>query len=204
METLEKIFGGVEKVKVMRLFLFNPQVPFDIDEIAKRTKIQNIRARKEVKNLEKICLVKKKIFTKEIQRKRKNTLIKRKTVGWILNEKFTFLHSLQNFLINITSSQHKEIVNKIKKVGSIKLLVLSGVFIQELDSRIDILIVGDKIRKSAILSVISDIESEVGREIRYSFFETTDFLYRLGVCDKLVRDILDYPHQKVINKIDLL
>ncbi|MCC2630730.1 MAG: hypothetical protein K0S38_539, partial [Candidatus Paceibacter sp.] len=32
-ETLEKIFGSAAKVKIMRLFLFNPVTVFDMDEI---------------------------------------------------------------------------------------------------------------------------------------------------------------------------
>lgn len=203
MDTLVKIFGGVEKVKVMRLFLFNPQTSFSIDEISKKAKINSARARREVKNLEKSGLIKTKTFTKEVLNGKNKKPSRIKKNGWILNEKFTFLKALQNFLINITSSQHKEMVRKVKRVGNVRLLILSGVFIQEWDSRVDMLIVGDKIRNSTVLSVISDIESEVGKELKYSVFETSDFLYRLGVCDKLVRDVLDYPHQKLINKIDI-
>src|SRR3989344_3117654 len=202
METLEKIFGGVDKVKTMRLFLFNPQTSFDISDIAHRTKITNARARTETKNLEKIGLIKRRIISKGVSGLKKRTGAKKKVQGWILDEKFTFLNSLQNFLINITSAQYQEIVEKLKKVGSVKLIILSGVFIQDNESRVDILIVGDKIKKGTLLHVISDIESHVGKEIKYTSFETPDFLYRLGICDKLVRDILYYPHKKVLNKLE--
>ena len=203
METLEKIFGGADKVKTMRLFLFNPQTSFDISDIARRTKITNTRARTETKNLERIGLIKKRIVSKGISDLKKRTRTKKKVQGWVLDEKFSFLHSLQDFLINITSAQYQEIVEKIKKVGLVKLVILSGVFIQDNESRVDILIVGDKIKKSTVANVVSDIESKVGKEIKYACFETSDFLYRLGMCDKLIRDILDYPHKKLINKLEI-
>jgi len=202
METLEKIFGSKAKVRIMRLFLFNPQKAFDIDDVAERSKTKKTQARKEINNLIKIGLVKQRSFTKEFTNSRQ---IKKKRVsGWVLEENFPFLSPLQNFLIHIPDSQNKEILEKIKKVGSIKLVIISGIFIQDWDSRIDILIVGDKIKKSHIQSTMSEIESEIGKELKYTFFETPDFLYRLGVCDKLIRDILDYPHKKMINKLEIL
>ena len=48
------------------------------------------------------------------------------------------------------------------------------------------------------------LESEIGKELRYSYFTTDDFNYRNGMCDKLTRDILDYPHKKLVNKLGIL
>ncbi|MCR4311355.1 MAG: hypothetical protein NUV54_02190, partial [Candidatus Taylorbacteria bacterium] len=77
-----------------------------------------------------------------------------------------------------------------------------GVFIQDTDSRIDLLIVGDLLRTPALETVIRNIEAEIGKELRYAVFETADFEYRFGMYDKLVRDILDYPHRKVLNRLN--
>jgi len=46
-------------------------------------------------------------------------------------------------------------------------------------------------------------ESEIGKELTYAFLETPEFQYRLEMRDKFVRDILDYPHEKLIDKIGL-
>lgn len=203
MDTLEKIFGSTPKVKMMRLFLFNPQSAFDTDSVSRRTKTQPIKTRSEIMNLEKIGLIKRKYFTKELSKKGGRDLKRKRVEGWTLNEKFPFLEPLQNFLIHIPPVQQQEILEKIKKAGVIKLVIFAGVFIQDWDSRLDILVVGDKLKKGIIQSVMSDIESVVGKELKYSFFETQEFVYRLGVCDKLVRDVLDYPHKKIINKLEM-
>jgi hypothetical protein len=50
---------------------------------------------------------------------------------------------------------------------------------------------------------IRDIESEVGKELTYAAFKTDDFIYRLGMYDKFIRDILDYPHEKILDKIGI-
>ena len=46
-------------------------------------------------------------------------------------------------------------------------------------------------------------DAELGREIRYASFETEDFRYRLGAYDRLLRDVFDYPHSLLIDKIGL-
>ncbi len=203
MEILEQLFGSAAKVKIMRLFLFSPTTVFDLKDIEERAKVKLPAARKEIHGLEKIGLLKKKAFVKEVKQTRgkKTILRKQKMVGWILDTKFYYLIPLQNFLIHLNPLRHREIVKKLGSVGKIKLLIISGVFIQQMESRIDILIVGDNLRKHAVEAVIAGIEAEIGKELRYSTFETADFQYRLGMCDKLVRDILDYPHEKVIDKL---
>jgi hypothetical protein len=51
--------------------------------------------------------------------------------------------------------------------------------------------------------VIKRLEGEFGREIRYALFSTSDFRYRLGVYDRLIRDVFDYPHRLLLDKIGL-
>ena len=69
------------------------------------------------------------------------------------------------------------------------------------ESRVDILVVGDKINKTSLQNAMQDIESQIGKELSYAVFNTEDFSYRLDICDKLVRDILDYPHRKILKKL---
>ncbi|MFC1802298.1 hypothetical protein ACFLY7_02555, partial [Patescibacteria group bacterium] len=116
---------------------------------------------------------------------------------------FTYLKPLRSLLINTEHFQGDDINKKLKKTGKIKLVVLSGVFIHDKDSRVDILIVGDSLKKNLLERAVGDFESELGRELKYVFFDTNDFKYRLDVYDKLVRDILDYPHKKILNKLNI-
>ncbi len=103
----------------------------------------------------------------------------------------------------MTSFTSNSIMKRLSGVGKLKFVLVSGVFIQDFDSRVDILVVGDRIKSSALERAIRILESEVGKELRYAFFETNDFTYRLNIYDRLVRDIIDHPHQKIINKIGL-
>lgn len=203
MDTFGILFGSQARVKLMRLFLLNSDDTIENKEIVKRSKVTAVVARKEVKILEKAGLIKKKIFYKVLLPKKKNGKpTKKKTQGWVLNAEFELLKPLRTFLLNTDPLRRQEVVNKFKNVGKIKLLVISGIFIQENDSRVDLLIVGDSIRKSAIENALRSVEAEIGKEISYAYFDTKEFTYRVGICDKFVRDVLDYPHERLVDKIE--
>ena len=123
--------------------------------------------------------------------------------GWTLDRKFPYVEDITSFLSNINPFKHKDIIDKISRAGKIKLLIIAGVFIKDPDSRIDLLVVGDELKNTQLDNIIKIIESEIGKEIRYAVFETKEFNYRLSMFDKLIRDLLDYPHEKIINKLGL-
>ncbi len=226
MDVLEKIFGSAAKVKIMRLFLFNPNTPFDLAKIVERAKITPQATRLNIRLLENAHLIRPRTFVKDGRkaereaengekegregagnkmnnRGRKSVAIRKRVRGWILNENFSYLLPLQSFLVQASPLQDQIIIRKFNRVGKIKLLIISGVFIQERDSRVDILVVGDGLRRGTIDTTIKDMEAELGKDIAYSVFETKDFQYRLGMYDKLIRDILDYPHKKLVNRLGL-
>lgn len=193
MEELSKLFGSEAKVKIMRLFLFNPETVFDTGEISERAKVEPPKVRREISNLEKMGLVKRRASSK-----------KKGGHGFVLEPQFPYLVQLQNFLINIEPLQPKEIIKKLSKIGNIKLIIIAGVFLQEGGSRADLLIVGDGVKKASLENLIRTLEAEIGKELRYAYFTTEDFKYRVSMFDKLIRDILDYPHKKILNKIGLV
>ncbi len=204
MDILTKLFGSPARVKIMRLFLLNPGGIFENADVVKKSKVTAPIARKELTMLSKVGFVKKRSFFKEIPAKTKKSKPKKKRVfGWQLNAEFTLLNPIHNLLINTEPLGNKEITGRLKKCGNVKLVIISGVFIQNPDSRVDMLIVGDKLKKGAIENTLRVIESEVGKDISYTSLETPEFRYRLSVYDKFIRDILDYPHVKILDKIGL-
>lgn len=176
----------------MKLFLFNPDKVFDVNDIVDRVKSNHSKVRREINILEKIDFVKRRVSQKS-----------RGGYGFVMNTQFSYLSPLQSFLVNTEPLQSKELIKRISKLGSIKVIIIAGVFIQDPESRADILIVGDGIKKSALENVVSDLEAEIGKELRYAYFTTEDFKYRLSMFDKLTRDILDFPHRKILNKLGI-
>jgi hypothetical protein len=205
MDVLEKLFGSAAKVKIIKLFLFNPEMAFDNSETAERAKVSKAVARREISNLEKINFLKSKFYTKEIKRQKDRSIkiFHKRTNGWTLDQKFPYIEAIKSFLSNINPFRHKDIIDKISRAGKIQLLIISGIFIKNPDSRVDLLVVGDNLKQGQLDNIMRTIESEIGREIRYAVFETSEFNYRYSIFDKLIRDILDYPHEKIINKLNL-
>ncbi len=96
-----------------------------------------------------------------------------------------------------------DIIRIMKRVGTLRAIVLSGVFTGVIESKIDLLIVGDRVDEKALITAVHSIEAELGRELRYASFLTPDFRYRAGVYDRLIRDIMDYPHRTILDRIGL-
>ena len=191
METLEKLFGSASKVKVMRLFIFNPDHLFDIKTVALRTRLTTAQTRKELANLHKMRLVKSKG-------------LKSSKKLWFLNESFSYLKPLRELLTHTVVMSYDDMVKKISRVCKLKSLVLSGLFINNPDSRVDMLIIGNQFQKDSLKTVMKKIESEIGKELSFAVLDTEDFKYRLGVGDRLVRDILEYPHQVAYDRIGVV
>ncbi len=203
MDTLTAIFGSDAKVKIMRLFLFNETTTFLVREIIERTKSAQDQVKKELNILEKASILKSRKVSKDVQVQKGKTVITKKIegLGYYLNTKYPYLDPLKN-LLTITSLRVDESLTKrFTNAGKIKLFIVAGVFTQNWDSRVDLLLVGEDLNISKIENVIKIIESEIGKEIAYSAFETQDFEYRLGIHDRLVRDILDYPHVTLLDRL---
>jgi hypothetical protein len=204
MEALGKLFGSVARVKLMKLFLFNEEESITKADAAKRAKVTPQAATRELGVLERSGMIRKKSFFKEgkkLQSGKKGK--KRRVQGYVLNQNFRYLIPLQSMLMHSAPMQQKEITEKLSRIGKVKVIVVAGIFIQDPESRIDILVAGDDISSTKLRNAITSMEAEIGRELRYAIFDTPDFKYRMGVCDRLVRDVFDYPHEIVVDRIGL-
>jgi len=192
MDTLSKLFGTELRVKMIRLFLFNPDALFDMDQIEKKMLSRKKMVVKELAFLKKIGLVKE---------AKKALETKKKVKAFVLDPKFEFAESLAEFFVRTHSLDHKTIVKKIEKTGKVKLVLISGVFTRDLESRLDLFVVGDNINSASIDRIVKGIEAGMGKDIRYAVLSAPDFAYRMGMNDKLVRDIFDYPYQLLVDKL---
>jgi len=185
MEILGKILGSPAKVKIMRLFLLNKGTGFKNKDIARRSRTSSDMVRRELRLLASIGFVRK------------------RGEEWSFNPSFKYGTEMEGLLINTDTLDTEGILNTFKNAGRVKLLAVSGIFIKNKDSRVDLLIVGDQIKKGRIEEGIRKLEAEIGAELVYAIFDTKEFVYRLNMYDKLVRDILDFPHQILLQTKEL-
>ena len=187
-DQLGKLLGSPARVKLLRLFLFNPGIVLTTKEIATRARVDISVARRELSIYKGIALIRERKRTKE--------------KSYVLNTSFTYLEALQHLLLNLPT-RGVDISKRLRGVGVIRLIVLCGIFIDDYQGRIDLFVVGDRINEVKLKTAIRTVESEIGKELRYVFLKTDEFLYRLDIYDKLVRDVFDYPHTIPLDKLNI-
>ena len=189
MKTLSKLFGSDARLKMLRLFVFNKDIALSLAEVASRTKLKKGIVRRELSELLAAGLLRKKGVQTPTR--------------YQTNPHFEYLDALDLFIRETTSVHPQNITKTLKRAGTLRLVALSGLFTGILETQIDLLIVGDRLEERTLASAVHSLEAELGREIRYASFATADFRYRLGVYDRLIRDVFDYPHRLLIDKIGL-
>lgn len=201
MDSLDRLMGGSARLKALRLFFFNATAFYPKDEVARRLRITPRTAGKEIAFLEKSGVIRKKTVITEKETKR--GIKKVRVPGWGANANFPFFNILQQFLIDTTLLAKEEIVERLRPTGRIGLLVTSGVFARQWDSRIDLLIVGDRIDHAALEGAIRNMEAQLGRELHFATLTTPEFYYRRSIKDRLIRDVVDFPHEVLIDRIGI-
>jgi len=195
MDILAKLFGSQARVRIMRLFLLNSEAVFEIEDVVSRSRVTKSNVRKEINALLSMGFIKNKIITKEGSRG-----AKKKVNGYFLNSSFRYLSSIRDVLIDPTLLVQDDLKDRFRPAGKVKLMITAGVFIgEDKKRRVDILLVGDNLRKNTINQIIKGLEAEIGKELDYVIFNSEEFRYRLDMYDKLVCDILDLPHEKIID-----
>jgi len=186
-DPLIKLFGSHARLKLLRLFLFNPSLAFSAAEAGKRARVASAEARRELLTLRQAGLLRK---------------MRGKLTRYGLNDKFPYLLALKHLLLN-TVRRGDSVPDRLRAAGALKLVILTGVFVGDVEGDLDLLIAGDRVKETTLREKVKGLEAELGRELRYAFLSTPDFLYRLNMNDKLIRDVMDYPHRIVYDRLDI-
>lgn len=187
--TLDALFDSPIRVRLLKLFLFNQERNFDVKTIAGILNIATGLITKHLKNLsETRFIILKKIDNKQIFKTNKN---------------FVFYDELRELIAKASPASKDKMLKRLKNLGKIKLAALSGIFLNSDNSHADLLLVGDKIKSSKFNRFLKELEAEVGKEINCALMTTEEFYYRYNMYDRFVRDILDFKHEKLINKLKI-
>lgn len=196
-DPLTILFGSQARVKLLRFFLFNPSKEFTFDDISRRARLVRRTARTEVTALEKAGVIKK----KQIYIEKEGSDKKVRADGYALNKKFTELQALQTFLFETAPINGKTVLTHLRKAGTLDFVCVAGIFVREFEQRLDILLSMKKLPDGKVENAIRALEAELGIEIRFAAFASDDLVYRVGMYDKLIRDMFDYPHEIILDKI---
>jgi len=203
LKELGKIFGNENRVKVLRFFLAHPDEQVAFLDLIKKLKIKKAELKKEIKNLTGIGFLNELTLIDEVEVKvgKKIKFKTKKEDGLELNKNYVFADALANLLLDFRYIDRKDLLEDFKKYGKIKLLCLGGVFMQDEEGKLDLLLVGDALDKDKIDNFIRTLEADFGTEMRYAVFESEEFRYRTNMFDRLLKDFFKAPHEKILEKI---
>jgi hypothetical protein len=186
-DAMAKLFGSPERLRLLRLFFFNPKHLFTSEEVAKRAKMSPRIASREMRSLSDAGVL------------RAYETNPRK-VRFGVDEKFRFFEPLREMLLDVPL-RSVDIFKRVRGLGSVKFIALSGIFVGEFDGLLDILVVGDRVDERKLKITMRELEHEIGRELHFAVLHTPDFLYRLTVSDRFIRDFVDFPHRILYDKL---
>lgn len=183
---LEQLFGSRARVKILRLLLGSSEA-FYLRELARRTKQHLNSIRREIGNLNRLGLV-----TGEKGNDRK--------IYFRINEENVFYPELKALITKSQFLLRSSLAQKIKKIGQIKLLVMTGFFTNSPEAMTDILIVG-RVNRRKLKALVRQFEKDFGREINYTVLTSPEFSYRHEITDRFLYSILEGKKVVVIDDL---
>jgi len=192
---LEQLFGSFARAQILKLFLFNPEEKYYIRELARRLKLQVNSVRRELDNLEKfgILVSGDNIGSPEelpVDPARRRATGEKEKKYYKANADFVLHEEIKSLIVKAQVLYGRDFIDKLKKAGNAKLLVLTGKFVNNPDSPVDLLIVG-RFNKRKLLKLIRELENDLGREINFTVMDAKEFKYRRDITDVFLYNILE-------------
>jgi hypothetical protein len=189
-EILEHLFGSRSRSRMLRFFVLNPGVEISLEDLKEKMNVDGRRVRGDLNMLLKIDFI--------------NETSKKKQKFYQLNEAFPYYTELRNLFIKANTYPQCKELKRINDAGRVKLITISGIFLNYDKARLDILIVCDDMSRTKLAKAIEFIEAEIGKEVRYMAMTSDEMNYRLDMMDRFLIDFLSSPHDVVVNKIPKL
>ena len=201
---LEGLFDSTIKVKLLRLFLRNPNAKYTLDEVIDKIHADPSSTRYQLRKLRKIGLVSSTIIriepTEEEQSQRFKKVGRERRL-YQANPLFQFYEEIKSLVLKSTPEVRTKLVDELNKIGRIKLALVTGVFMNVDNAKVDLLVVSDDIQRLKMVKVVKMIEADMGHELRYAVMSQKEFEYRLDMSDNFVKSLAEIPHEKLIDKI---
>jgi len=164
----EQLFGSKTRVKLLSLFLNNPERPYYVREITRMIDEQINSVRRELSNMLSIGIIKSDSANNRLY--------------YQVNPKYQYFPELHKIFSTIPiksrvakeTKEEDQIATKLRSTGSIELAFLTGSFVRESYVTVDLMIVGD-VNRAKVGKVVGEIEKSLGREVNYAIFTPDDF-----------------------------
>jgi len=213
---LDSFFGSKARVKVLKLFLLNPEKKYYLRQLARDLSLQVNSVRRELINLEAFGLLmsasSNDITVLPAASNKKSTGSKTKLAVrntsqdkkyYQVNKNFVLFPEIKALILKAQILAGKDFLGDVRKVCNPRLLILSGIFVGNLSIPTDILLVA-KVVKGRLAEAIKKLEQELGREVNYTIMDENEFKYRQEIADVFLHIILENKKIVLVNDFDFL
>ncbi|MEA3273275.1 MAG: helix-turn-helix domain-containing protein [Patescibacteria group bacterium] len=186
-DPFEYLLGSKMKLRLIKALVLNPKTEFTASEIAKKIKFPRQKISGELKKMHTLGMIKER---KQKRRKR-----------YYLNKQFIFYPELKKMVGKCNITPGSRTLQSIKNSGKVTYAVLTGIFTENKKSVVDLLVVGDELNKGKIKRAVSNIEVDIGREIRYTTMTSEEMFYRMEMLDKFISEIMKASNIVLVDKL---
>jgi predicted nucleotidyltransferase len=173
---LEKLITSKTRIKLLTLFLLNPETEMYFREIVRRVDENNNAVRRELRNLEEIGLL--------------SSVKKGNLRYYTVNKKMPIFHELTNIILK-TEATGKILTENLTKLGQIRTVFIYGSFAGGSaggKSDIDLFIIGD-LNEDELIRNIEKLEIQLARQINYVLFTEEEVNERIKNKDPFIMNV---------------
>lgn len=183
----EALFGSRSRARLIRFFTMNPETEYTVTNIALKTMLSRSDVLHEVKRLAKMKFV--------IEKSRQGKKL------YVSNTDFPFYLEMKTLVSKLNVNAQSQVFRKLKIIGEVKLILISGLFLNYAKSKVDMVLVVNNVNRTKLRHAIAYLEAEVGKEIRFVLMTSEELHYRLNMLDRFFIEFLEGPYEEVVNKV---
>ena len=194
---IDSLFGSKTRVKLLHLFLNNPEKSFYVREITRMIDEQINSVRRELANMVSVGIVQQDAIDNKLYYSVNEDYPYIKPLAAIFSDKNT-----EGGMGGVASSVSWK--DSLGRMRGLRLAIISGKLVVGSSSAVDLLLVGDGMSAVTIKNLVKKIEKDRKIEINYAVISYDDFYYRMSVKDRFIMDIVRNKHSVLVDTENIM
>lgn len=193
---IDSLFGSKTRVKLLHLFLNNPEKSFYVREITRMIDEQINSVRRELANMVSVGIVQQDAIDNKLY--------------YSVNEDYPYIKPLAAIFSDKNTEGGMGAASSVSWKDSLgimrglRLAIISGKLVVGSSSAVDLLLVGDDMSVVTIKNLVKKIEKDRKIEINYAVISYDDFYYRMSVKDRFIMDIVRNKHSVLVDTENIM
>ncbi len=192
---IDSLFGSKTRVKLLHLFLNNPEKSFYVREITRMIDEQINSVRRELANMVSVGIVQQDAIDNKLY--------------YSVNEDYPYIKPLAAIFSDKNTEDRASVggvswKDSLGRMRGLRLAIISGKLVTGSSSSVDLLLVGDDMSAVTIKNLVKKIEKDRKIEINYAVISYDDFYYRMSVKDRFIMDIVRNKHSVLVDTENIM